>query len=525
MDSKKAASLISDNMRAVYGYAFGRLFDKDDVDDLVSEIIVNALSSIGQLRNEQAYWGWFWKIAETTFTGFIKKRSRENNVGEIPENAGTVLSAEEQFLEDHEKSEQIYALRRELSLLSEAHRKVTVAYYMQGKSCSEIASEEGISVEMVKYHLFKTRRLLKEGIGMERKIGEKAYNPGVLHLDFWGDRNFYSKDPRLNRKLPGAILLAAYYAPMTDSELSLELGVSMPYLEEELDYLVKAGLLLLRGGKYSTNIVILTEEFEREFAQKTKRLYEDAAKSVCQKAEALLPVVRALPFRGNDYTDNRLITSLLNIGFVNAFLRANEECAIGEFKPLPLGGNGFVWGIDNDYRYHHFSSVSIRAGDDKGRSWISTENYNVFDACCHWSHDHWSENVRLTNAAVNGDLVPCVSKSVFDYAVSEGYVTVNDGALEANFPVFDEHTYNEVEQLLQPITDEVCRLMLDISDIAALVLAEHAPAPVRDQCGAIARIGNRLDVAAILFETLVEKKLLSVPKEKTPLTMWGVICR
>ncbi|MBQ9467880.1 MAG: hypothetical protein IJU52_02605 [Clostridia bacterium] len=49
-------------------------------------------------------------------------------------------------------------------------------------------------------------------------------------------------------------------------------------------------------------------------------------------------------------------------------------------------------------------------------------------------------------------------------------MAVNDGALEANFPVFDEHTYNEIEQLLQPITDEVCRLMLDISDIAALVL-------------------------------------------------------
>ena len=46
-------------------------------------------------------------------------------------------------------------------------------------------------------------------------------------------------------KIKGNILLSAYYAPISAQELSIELGVAMPYLEDELrllemrQYLVK----------------------------------------------------------------------------------------------------------------------------------------------------------------------------------------------------------------------------------------------------------------------------------------------
>ena len=46
---------------------------------------------------------------------------------------------------------------------------------------------------------------------------------------------------------------------MTAEELfSVELGVSMPYLEDELEILTSAGLLTRNGSRYQTNLVILT---------------------------------------------------------------------------------------------------------------------------------------------------------------------------------------------------------------------------------------------------------------------------
>ena len=40
MENKKVAKLISENLKSIYGYAFARLYDKDDVDDLTSEIVL-----------------------------------------------------------------------------------------------------------------------------------------------------------------------------------------------------------------------------------------------------------------------------------------------------------------------------------------------------------------------------------------------------------------------------------------------------------------------------------------------------
>ena len=100
---------------------------------------------------------------------------------------------------------------------------------------------------------------------MERKLGEKSYNPGTLKLDFWGNNyNYYHNI--CDKKLPQAILLAAYNRPLTQEELSVELGVAMPYLEEELETLETAGLLLKNGKRYETNIIILTSEYKKELA-------------------------------------------------------------------------------------------------------------------------------------------------------------------------------------------------------------------------------------------------------------------
>ena len=60
------------------------------------------------------------------------------------------------------------------------------------------------------------------------------------------------------------------------------------------------------------------------------------------------------------------------------------------------------------------------------------------------------------------------------------------------------------------------------SDKAEKILAEHAPASLKEQCGDIAKIHHRLDVAALLIEELIKENKLIVPNEKTPLCIWGV---
>lgn len=160
----------------------------------------------------------------------------ENRLGEIPD--------DEDFTETLLQSERLNRLRRELSLLSGQYRECTVAYYFDGLSCAETAEKLHISLEMVKYYLFKTRKILKEGIGMERTFGEKSYKPSRFEFVTIFSGQFNREYRNLfSRKLPGSVLSSAYYTPMTVRELSVELGVAAVYMEDEVALLEKYGLL------------------------------------------------------------------------------------------------------------------------------------------------------------------------------------------------------------------------------------------------------------------------------------------
>ena len=521
MTDKRASELLSENLTAIYGYAFSKLYDKDKVDDLTSEIVYEIIVSARNLQNEDAFWGFAWKIAENTFKRFIRKSElAAKNVELTEENIGVYdLSPEQEYIEKETESEEIYLLRRELSLLKKTHREVCVAYYVDNKSCSQIAKEQNISVEMVKYHLFKTRKLLKEGIGMTRTLGEKSYNPGVFRLDFWGDKNKYYD--LFNRKLPGSIVLAAYYEAMTAEALSMELGVSMPYLEEEIEILENAGVLKKIGDKYQTNIVIITDAYEKEFVKNTSAIYATVAKSVFQKVTGLLPQIRELDFYGNDYDDNRLLFGLLNLAFVKGYILAKKKSPLGNPNSLPLGCNGWIFGYDNDYKNHHFHGVTMETWNKNGTAWYSAENYRVIKQAQMYDHyDFRNKSEALCDAILENEANR--ENPTLPWLIENRLILCKNNKLFANFIVFERDILDKITSILSDIIEEVSNCMIDISDRAEKILAEHAPAYLKGQCGDIVKIHHRLDVAAFLLEELIKENKLIVPNEKTPLCIFGV---
>ena len=73
MNKEQASKLLSENLTAIYGYAFGKLYDKNQAEDLASEIVCEVLRSIERLEKEEAFWGFVWSVAENTFRKFIRK--------------------------------------------------------------------------------------------------------------------------------------------------------------------------------------------------------------------------------------------------------------------------------------------------------------------------------------------------------------------------------------------------------------------------------------------------------------------
>lgn len=524
MDTKRAGELISENLTSIYGYAARRLYEREGVEDLAAEIVCEVLDSIDSLQDDSAFWGFFWRTAENTFHQYLRRETKRKKSEEPREDFSSIRmftpSPEEDIVNRTERDLQIYLVRRELSLLSRTRREVSVRYYFRGMGCSEISKELGISVEMVKYHLFKARRQMKEGIKMTRKLGEKSYDPGTFRIDFWGDWNRYNDF--FDRKLRGSIVLAAYYAPMTAEELSVELGVAMPYLEEEIDALEAAGVLKKSGNKYQTNLVIITQEYEREVERKTAQYYPEVSKEIYEDIKKHLPEIKKLNFKGRDYDDNRLMFALLNMVMMCGFERANYKSSYGEPLNLKLGGHGWIFGYDNDYINHHFNGITGKVPNDEGTAWFSAENYKAIVSCQNYEHIMFNEKASAMISAILEEPADESNKTV-QYLIDGGFITCRDGILHAEFPVFDQRTYNYI---LNELLDETCNkaadFMIKISDVCTVILKEHAPASVSEQCSSICKIHHRLDVAAIILETLINDGSLTLPAKRVPLCVFGV---
>lgn len=348
MDSKRAGELILENIKNIYGYAFARLYDKADVDDLTSEIVCEILQSASGIRNEEAFWGFAWRVAENTFHKYLRRKNKL--IPDVPEEMG--LSPEEDYIERESDQEIQNKLRRELSLLSQINRTVCLAYYYQNKSCTQIAKEQNISPEMVKYHLFRTRRLLKEGIGMEREFGIKSYQPARFEFRtiFSGQGNReYSN--LFKRKLPGNILHSAYYTPMTIREFAIELGVSSVYMEDEIALLEEYGLLTpLSGGKYQTNLLIFTPDYTMEFRRKAKEVLIPEIREILADVKTKINEIRNVGFRGCDLEETRILWPLLWL-LIHRGSFSFEANMCGKFDMgLYDGATGVNYGVDYEPR-------------------------------------------------------------------------------------------------------------------------------------------------------------------------------
>lgn len=299
---------IEENMKTIFAYALSRVSDKEDAEDLAGDIVIAILQSTPRLKEEKAFYGYVWAIAANTYKKFLHNKNRLH-YAEMNEN----YASEEDLLDGVVQEEEFFSLRRELALLSKEYRECTVAYYFEGLSCAEIASRFSISSEMVKYYLFKTRKILKEGIGMERIFGEKSYHPAEFHFVtiFSGQYNAEYRN-LFDRRLPGNILLSAYYTPMTIRELSIELGVSAAYMEDEIALLEKYGLITsLNGGRYQTNLIVFTEAYTEECIRKLKNGCEERVLGMLSYLRDKLDAIRGIGFKGASLSDERILWGLL----------------------------------------------------------------------------------------------------------------------------------------------------------------------------------------------------------------------
>lgn len=344
MTREKASELVSENLKILYAWALSRVSDKQDAEDLCSDVCLAVIENANKLRYDDAFFGWFWQIAKNTYSVFLKNRSK-NTHNDI-ENSPDI--ADNDTPESLAVKKEIYnTLYREVALLAKHHRECSVDYYFNGLSVKEISEKYSLTSESVKYYLFKTRKILKEGISMERQFGEKSFNPTPFYF-----RTFYSgkvsaefENLFTQRKLPGQILSAAYYTPVSVNELCLELGVPSVYLEDEIKILCEYELLKKVGDKYRTQIMLMDKDFFSEVWEVCEKQYRNDASVIASGLSEKLEKIRQIGFVGSGLDGNLILWD----SFVLALTTAYEKIPTPPFSQKLCGETvGFCYGVTCD---------------------------------------------------------------------------------------------------------------------------------------------------------------------------------
>lgn len=505
MDHITANRLIEANLPAIFGFAMSRLCDQTAAEELASDIVYAVLRGAHQLRDEQRFCGWLWQIARNCLAARLRAARQKPSALDESIPADTPTPEDEVILRDD-----LARLRRELSMLAADQRRATVLYYMDGLSCTEVASHLNISVDMVKYHLFRARNLMREGMEMERIYGEKSYNPKQFEIDFWGTKAGDDREYRAfrERRIRGNILLAAYYTPMSLPELSLELGVATPYLEDEVRLLETRRYLTVRRDRYITNIPIFTTACTAEILEAINRLAEEAAGTFIAGLTA-----DTLP--GAFCADENLRRWQALTLCAHFALRQNNRTDI----PLPEteayslvnggGGRGFVWGRSADESVpmpHDIEGIYNGVPDDGGRGYAIAFNFVPNTGV------QWVETRMITPLLTAAcDKFDSLSDEWQAILTRQGYTI--DG--KPNFPVYTKAEFSDIESRLADSIACVIRLCEATGTQAARICAEHAPEHIRAIAGQVGRIVHQFSCLARLADVLITRGWLSPVEAKS----------
>jgi len=260
----------------------------NEAQELVSDITLNIIAALRKGTIPANFPAWVWQIARNRYSVWADHRRsrRESDSGaDITELElmDERVSIESEWIH----KEDLKLLRRELSFISSDYREIVLAYYIDDRSVRDIADSLRLPEGTVKSKLSRARERLKEGMHMAREFGTMSYKPENVYFvnccySFGTKGEPWSY---LNRMLCKNILLAAYRTPSTAEELAVELGVALPYMEDELRQLKDATLLNQSGKKYETNFFIAGTQLQKKIYAHLKGITPELTDAVIAALE------------------------------------------------------------------------------------------------------------------------------------------------------------------------------------------------------------------------------------------------
>ncbi len=312
-ENKRLAEIYGQEyMGKIFYYCLRKTGDSHEAEELASDITYQILTALHEGVDVLNFPAWVWQIARNRYALWAKTKHRRGELASFispddPETENLLTAGgyntAPSVADEYAHDEEMAVLRRELAFLGRDFREVVVAYYIEDRSVGDIAKSLGQPEGTVKSRLFRSRNLLKEGMNMAREFGSKSYKPEEVRFVSSGGQASGLPFSAVQRMLPKNILLEASNNPSTAEELSVAVGVAMPYMEEEIAALVDAGLLKAVGNRYVTNFFIESRDLQVAIRNELILMTRSWADQYDDLLQQIIPIYRAGCFVPADMTD------------------------------------------------------------------------------------------------------------------------------------------------------------------------------------------------------------------------------
>ncbi len=449
-------------LEKIYYFCLKKTGDVLSAEDLSSEISTEIISALHAGVLPEHMEAWVWQIARNRFARWVKQK-KVSSAEIFNEEAMAQIAAEDNVEDAVLHPEELAELRRELSLLTKEYRELLVAYYIENQRISTIAKSLSVPEGTIKTRLAKAREKLKEGMQMARTFGKLSYAPEEITFHQSGGRSEnwapdrYLDEPMYD-KICKNILIEAYRNPSTLQELSIELGVAMPYLEGFVEEMTADTLLVKNGAKadtatYEANFVIIGAEAKRKMVDKLAQIqgaFVPLAEEYLTKARELqLAAGNHILGEYQEYEEQKWTLALRLADDIQWTIYDNRNLQFNYDTVRPGGGSWDVMGVQ-EYHGPLFYGVGHSCGvePDGGRIDMfvtdkQEESGNDRTYACTW------DNVKVLHQVLHGQAEKASEREL--EVLSEFIHKNADGKYEVSFGVYSKEHNSETLRYGVPV--------------------------------------------------------------------------
>lgn len=451
--------LETNYLNAFLGYAIKNVNNYDEAEELAQEISYQCVIAIEKEAVRDNFNGFIWSIAHNTYKNWCRKRSRLS-LGLDDTDIYTNIIQELPILEQVICKEECSRIRLELSRLWGFYRETLVCFYYEELTIRDIALKLVISEEMVKFYLRAGKQKLKEAATMN--IGNKSFQPSDFSIyksaiDF-SEVNVWDVFKRI---LPCQIALYCHDLPRTVGEISIEMGTSAVYIEDEIQYLLKAGVMIkVDKNKYRTNFHIMKQDAVNQVKDQFESLYIQYIPAVMQVYDKYLARLKQSNIFRQEVEDNRY-----------AWLCADCISSFDFEGVFTSDGNFPVKRTEFPQILSCGSYAFIFAEEAKGSVWGAGQTPTELDTCVVWPRDlvifgeyHHQKELRDKRKAqalydVYMGKISEEDTLIYSQLIEEGYVIKLQDKLYCNVMVSTKKSrklFDEMNRELKVVLHPLC---------------------------------------------------------------------